>query len=172
VPTLEEEGMPDCKCPIRSGTEFVASLAHPGANITGFTNFEYALGGKWPGLLREIAPGLARVAVIQNPGDQDSSEYLGAVKAAARSVGLQAISDDVRDDAEIEVTYRKLGETIIERISIRGRGLAAAIDLISAVDALDQSIKRPQFGVAHRVLDVFERLRKACGTSNFPSYGL
>jgi putative ABC transport system substrate-binding protein len=86
--------------PVRDG--FVASLAHPGGNITGFTNFEYALGGKWLDLLREIAPGLARVAIIQNPGDQDSSEYLGAVKAAARRIGLQAISDDARDDTDIE----------------------------------------------------------------------
>jgi putative ABC transport system substrate-binding protein len=86
--------------PVRDG--FVASLAHPGGNITGFTNFEYALGGKWLDLLREIAPELARVAIIQNPGDQDSSEYLGAVKAAARRIGLQAISDDARDDADIE----------------------------------------------------------------------
>ena len=86
--------------PVRGG--FVASLARPGGNITGFTNFEYALGGKWLDLLREIAPRLARVAVIQNPGDQASSEYSAAIKAAARSVGLQAIADDAHDDTEIE----------------------------------------------------------------------
>ena len=86
--------------PVRGG--FVASLAHPGGNITGFTNFEYALGGKWLDLLREITPGLARVAVIQNPGDQASSEYSAAIKTAARSVGLQAIADDAHDDTEIE----------------------------------------------------------------------
>ena len=86
--------------PVRGG--FVASLAHPGGNITGFTNFEYALAGKWLDLLREITPGLARVAVIQNPGDQASSEYSAAIKTAARSVGLQAIADDAHDDTEIE----------------------------------------------------------------------
>ena len=84
------------------GAGFVQSMAHPGGNITGFTNFEYALGGKWLGLLREIVPRLARVAVIQNPRDQDSSQYSGAIKAAAQSVGLQAIVDDGHDDTEIE----------------------------------------------------------------------
>jgi len=84
------------------GAGFVQDMAHPGGNITGFTNFEYTLGGKWVSLLKEITPGLARVAVIQNPGDQTSSEYSGAIKAAAQSVGLQTITDDARDDTEIE----------------------------------------------------------------------
>ena len=56
--------------PVRGG--FVASLAHPGGNITGIYEFRVCAGGKWLDLLREITPGLARVAVIQNPGDRAS----------------------------------------------------------------------------------------------------
>jgi ABC-type uncharacterized transport system substrate-binding protein len=86
--------------PVASG--LVASLAHPGGNITGFTNFEYALGGKWLELLREVVPGVARVAVIQNPGDRASSEYTRAIKAVAPSVGVQVTVLDPHDASEIE----------------------------------------------------------------------
>ena len=71
--------------PVRGG--FVASLAHPGGNITGFTNFEYALGGKWLELLREIAPGVARVAVIQNPGIRHHPNIQRAIKTVAHPSG-------------------------------------------------------------------------------------
>jgi putative ABC transport system substrate-binding protein len=88
--------------PVAGG--FVASLARPDGNITGFTNFEFALGGKWLTLLREISPRLTRLAVIQNPGDPASAEYTRAIRAAARSLGLQVSEDDARDDREIERT--------------------------------------------------------------------
>jgi ABC-type uncharacterized transport system substrate-binding protein len=51
--------------PVASG--FVESLAHPGGNLTGFTNYEPAMTGKWLELLKEIAPGLSRAALIYNP---------------------------------------------------------------------------------------------------------
>jgi putative ABC transport system substrate-binding protein len=86
--------------PVQAG--FVASLARPGGNVTGFTNFEYSLGNKWLELLKEIMPGLARTAVVQNPADRSSSEYTRAIKAAARSVEVHAIGDDARDHIEIE----------------------------------------------------------------------
>jgi len=85
--------------PVENG--FVASLARPGGNATGFTNFEYALGGKWLELLKEIAPRVARVVVIQNPGDRASSEYMHAIEAAAPSFGVQVISAHVQDATEI-----------------------------------------------------------------------
>ena len=49
------------------GSGLVSSLAHPGGNITGFTNYEYTMAGKWLETLREVAPGVKRVAVIYNP---------------------------------------------------------------------------------------------------------
>ena len=85
--------------PVENG--FVASLARPGGNATGFTNFEYALGGKWLELLKEIAPRVARVVVIQNPGDRASSEYMHAIEAAAPSLGVQVIPAHVQYATEI-----------------------------------------------------------------------
>jgi putative ABC transport system substrate-binding protein len=86
--------------PVSGG--LVASLAHPGGNITGFTNFEYTLGEKWLELLKEVVPGVARVAVIQNPGDRASSEYTRAIRAVAPSVGVQVTAADPHDASEIE----------------------------------------------------------------------
>ena len=86
--------------PVANG--LVASLAHPGGNITGFTNFEYALGGKWLELLKEVVPDVARVAAIQNPRDRSSSEYTRAIKAVAPSVGVQVTAADPHDASEIE----------------------------------------------------------------------
>ena len=51
------------------GAGFVESLARPGGNVTGFTQFEYGLSGKWPELLKEIAPGVKRVGVLRDPAN-------------------------------------------------------------------------------------------------------
>jgi putative ABC transport system substrate-binding protein len=86
--------------PIGSG--LVASLANPGGNITGFSNYEYTMGGKWLETLREVSPGMHRVAVIYNP---DNSALPGAVRAiegAAPTLGVQVTAAPVRSAAEIE----------------------------------------------------------------------
>jgi hypothetical protein len=57
-----------CGYPVTVGSGFVASLAHPGGNATGFTIYEYSMSGKWLELLKEIAPGVKRVAVIREAG--------------------------------------------------------------------------------------------------------
>ena len=62
--------------PIAQG--FVASLSRPGGNLTGFTNFEFSIGGKWVELLKQIAPGLLRVAVMFNPDRSPQSKYFPA----------------------------------------------------------------------------------------------
>src|SRR5215467_7773436 len=62
--------------PVRLG--FVASLARPGGNMTGFANFEYAIGGKWLQILKEIAPSISRVGVLVNPKDPAGPRYLRA----------------------------------------------------------------------------------------------
>jgi len=84
------------------GGGFVASLAHPGGNITGFTNFEFAIGGKWLETLKEIAPDTRRVAVILNPENPTASGYLGAIEAMAPSLGVQVTPTAGRDAADIE----------------------------------------------------------------------
>jgi putative tryptophan/tyrosine transport system substrate-binding protein len=88
--------------PVASG--FVPNLAHPGGNITGFMNFEYPMGGKWLEMLKEIAPGVMRVAVINNPDNVSSPGYLRVMETVAQSLGVQLTDARVRDSSEIERT--------------------------------------------------------------------
>jgi putative tryptophan/tyrosine transport system substrate-binding protein len=82
---------------------FVASLAHPGGNITGFTSFEDTMSAKWLSQLKELAPHTARVGVLLNRTLVSASNYtMPALEAAAPSLGLELISADVHDLAGIE----------------------------------------------------------------------
>ncbi|HEV2546387.1 MAG TPA: ABC transporter substrate-binding protein [Stellaceae bacterium] len=85
------------------GSGFVASLPRPGGNATGFTPLEASLGGKWVELLKEIAPRVARVAMLFNPAMATFVEgYLNPFKAAAASLGVEAILAPVHDKSEFE----------------------------------------------------------------------
>jgi putative ABC transport system substrate-binding protein len=84
------------------GAGFVASLAQPGGNATGFTIFEFSMSGKWPELLKEIAPGVTRVAVLRDPAVASGIGQFGAVQIVAPSLGVQVTPVDVRDAGEIE----------------------------------------------------------------------
>jgi putative ABC transport system substrate-binding protein len=72
------------------GAGFVESLAHPGGNTTGFMLYEYSFGGKVLELLREIAPGVTRVAVLRDPTNPASLATFGAVRGAAQVLGVDA----------------------------------------------------------------------------------
>src|SRR5262249_21718643 len=84
------------------GAGFVASLAHPGGNITGFTNFDYSIGGKFLELLKEIAPRVTRAAVLRDPRDPAGVGQWAAIQTAAPSFGVELRPVDVRDAGEIE----------------------------------------------------------------------
>jgi putative tryptophan/tyrosine transport system substrate-binding protein len=85
------------------GSGFVASLARPGGNVTGFNVSEPGLAGKWLELLKEIAPRVARVAMLFNPATATYAEYwLNPFKAAAPSFAVEAIAAPVRDRSEFE----------------------------------------------------------------------
>jgi putative ABC transport system substrate-binding protein len=84
------------------GAGFVASLAQPGGNATGFTLFEYGMSGKWLELLKEIAPRVTRAAVLRDPGIASGIGQFGAVQAVAPSLGVELSPIDVRDASEIE----------------------------------------------------------------------
>jgi putative ABC transport system substrate-binding protein len=87
--------------PIGSG--FVASLSRPGGNITGFLTFEFSIGGKWPELLKEIAPRVNRVAFMFNPNTAPYAElFVKPFKTAATSLGVAPIVAPVRGASEIE----------------------------------------------------------------------
>jgi putative tryptophan/tyrosine transport system substrate-binding protein len=88
------------------GNGFVASLAHPGGNITGFTNFEFSIGGKLLGALKEIAPTVTRVAVLRDTIDPSGIGQWGAIQTAAASFGIEITSISLRDADEIESGIR------------------------------------------------------------------
>ena len=91
------------------GEGFVESLAHPSGNITGFTSFEYAMGGKWLEVLREIAPRVGRVVVINEPENVTAVGYLRTLQSFAPAIGVQLIPAHVHDVAEIEQAIDALG---------------------------------------------------------------
>jgi putative ABC transport system substrate-binding protein len=86
--------------PVAGG--FVASLARPGGNATGFMNLEYGLAGKWLELLKQTVPQLTRAAVIRDPSQVSGGGQLGAIQAVAPSFGVELSPIDVRDPGEIE----------------------------------------------------------------------
>ena len=86
--------------PVSAG--FVASMARPGGNITGFTNIEYSIGAKWLELLKEIAPHVTRVGVIRDPASTTSIGQLGAVQSVARSFGVELQPLGGQDAKELE----------------------------------------------------------------------
>jgi len=82
---------------------FVASLTRPGGNITGFANYEIAIGGKWLSLLKTVAPSLARVGVMMNPDTSPQLRfYMQAIESAGATLGVKASALPVRAEAEIE----------------------------------------------------------------------
>ena len=85
------------------GSGFIASFAKPGGNVTGFIILEPTLAGKWLELLKEIAPRIARVALLFNPATAPYAEYyLNPFKAAAASFAVEAIVAPVHDMSELE----------------------------------------------------------------------
>jgi len=84
------------------GAGFVASLAKPGGNATGFTIYEYSMSGKWLELLKEISPRVTRAAVLRDPALASGIGQFGAVQIVAPSLGVDLTPVDVRDAGEIE----------------------------------------------------------------------
>jgi putative tryptophan/tyrosine transport system substrate-binding protein len=84
------------------GQGFVANAARPGGNVTGFTNFESSMGGKWLALLKEMAPDTARVAALANPGTTPYAVFLRSLEAAAAQWGIELVPALVHDTTELE----------------------------------------------------------------------
>ena len=87
-------------CPVGAG--FVDNLARPGGNATGFASSEFGFGGKWLELLKEIAPGLTRVAVMRDAAIASQMGLLGAMQSLAPSLRIQLRPIDMRDAGDIE----------------------------------------------------------------------
>ena len=84
------------------GNKLVASVSRPGGNITGFALFEYTIAAHWVELLKQIAPNVTRLAVIQELNDPSASAFLPIIKGSARTYGIEVTIYAVRDVSEVE----------------------------------------------------------------------
>jgi putative ABC transport system substrate-binding protein len=105
------------------GADFVESLARPGGNSTGFTQYEYGMSGKWLELLKEIAPRVTRVAVLRDARTAAGSGQLGAIRSVAPSFGVELRPVDVRDGGEIERAITAFARGSNGGLIVTGTGL-------------------------------------------------
>ena len=118
------------------GAGFVESLARPGGNITGFTLFEFSIGTKWLELLKEIAPGVKRVAVIREAGTANGSGFFAATQAVAPVLGVELTPIGVRDGGEIERGIAAFARSADSGLIVTGSAQTAVHrDLIVALAA-------------------------------------
>jgi putative tryptophan/tyrosine transport system substrate-binding protein len=93
------------------GAGYVASLARPGGNVTGFTFVEYGMSGKWLELLKEIAPDVKRVAVLRDPNIASGIGQFAIIQSAAPSFSVEASPIDIRNVDEIERSITDFAHT-------------------------------------------------------------
>jgi putative ABC transport system substrate-binding protein len=118
------------------GAGFVDSLARPGGNATGFTNFEYGISGKWLELLKEIAPNVTRAAVFRDPASPAGIGQFSAVQAVAPSLRVEVSPLNVRDAGEIERSVGAFaGSPNAGLVATSVSGVARHRDLIIALAA-------------------------------------
>ena len=92
--------------PVEQG--FVPNLTHPGGNITGFSNPEFSIAGKWVDLIKQMAPSIKQVAVVFNPEEPQTRLFLRAVEIAAHSLGVDVVSAPVHSTVELEATLARV----------------------------------------------------------------
>jgi putative tryptophan/tyrosine transport system substrate-binding protein len=89
------------------GSGFVDSLARPGGNATGFMSYEFSIAGKWLELLKEIAPGVTRVAVLRDTSQAFATSMFATMQAVAPPLGVEVIPVNMRNAAEIEQSVER-----------------------------------------------------------------
>lgn len=94
--------------PVQLG--IVENLARPGGNITGFTNFEFSIGGKWLELLKEMQPSLKRVLLISNPGNPNNVQFSKHIERQGGSFGLEVTTAEVRNPEQISAAITERGQ--------------------------------------------------------------
>ena len=121
------------------GSGFVESLPRPGGNITGFINIEASLSGKWIEILKELAPGVTRAALLFNPQTAPYfAFYQQPFEAAARSFGVEPISASVHSAADIERVFESLGsrpDTGLALIPDSFTSIKIHVDLVTTLAA-------------------------------------
>jgi putative ABC transport system substrate-binding protein len=153
------------------GAGFVASLARPGGNATGFLMFEYGLSGKWLELLKQVAPGVTRAAVLRDAAIASGIGQFAAVQAVAPSLGVELSPVDARDAPEIEravTAFARSGDSGLivtpSPVANRHRKLIAAL---AARHGLPAVYGTRQYVAAGGLIsygpDMIEQYRRAAG---------
>jgi len=120
--------------PVAAG--FVDSLARPGGNATGFMSYEYNLSGKWLELLKQIAPGVTRVAVLRDPAIPTGPAQFGMIQAVAPSLGVEVNPVNVSDAPDIERAVVAFARSANGGLIVTGSALASLhLNLIVTVAA-------------------------------------
>jgi putative tryptophan/tyrosine transport system substrate-binding protein len=118
------------------GAGFVDSLARPGGNATGFLAYEYGISAKWLELLRQIAPGVTRAAVIRDPAITAGIGQWGALQAVAPALGIELSPVNVREPGEIERGVAAFARSSNGGLIVTASALAAVHrDLLVALSA-------------------------------------
>ena len=117
------------------GAGFVESMAHPGGNITGFSNFEYSMSGKWAELLKQIAPNVTRALVFRDPTSAAGIGQFAAIRSVAQSLGVELTPVNVRDTDEIERAVAAFARSGNGGVIVTTGGTAAHRKLIISLAA-------------------------------------
>jgi putative ABC transport system substrate-binding protein len=153
------------------GAGYVDSLARPGGNITGFTAYEYSMSGKWLQLLKEIAPGVTRVAVLRDPSIAAGPAQFAAIQTVAPSLGVELRPVDVQDEGEIERAVTAFAQDPNSGLIVTGSALAAfhrdLIITLAARHRLPAVYFLHSFAAAGGLIsygpDVVDQFRRAAG---------
>jgi putative ABC transport system substrate-binding protein len=112
------------------GAGVVQSLARPGGNATGFTNFEYSMSGKWVELLKQIAPHVRRAAVLRDPTAAAGIGQFAAIQGVAQSLGVELTPVAARDTAELERSMAAFARSANSGMIVTAGGTGFRRDLI------------------------------------------
>ena len=155
--------------PVAAG--FVDSLARPGGNVTGFMDLEYGMAGKWLELLKQIAPGVTRVAVLRDPATPTGPAQFGIIQAVAPSLGMELIPVNVRDAAEMERAVTTFARGLNGGLIVTPSGWASVHrDLIIALAARHKlpAVYFARYfvtdgGLVSHGIDIIDQYRSAAG---------
>jgi putative ABC transport system substrate-binding protein len=151
---------------------FVQSLARPGGNLTGFTNFEASIGGKWLQLLKEVDPRIARVAAIYNPQTAPfAGLFLRSVQSAAPTFAVEAVAMPIGSDADIETALSMFATqpsggliAIPDSFTVQHRDRIIALAARYRLPALyANSSATPSGGLIAYAVDTRDTMQRAAG---------
>jgi ABC-type uncharacterized transport system substrate-binding protein len=151
---------------------FVESWARPGGSITGFTNFEGAIGGKWLQMLKEVDPRITRVAVIYNPQTAPyAGSFLRSVQDAAQALAVTVVDAPVQSDTSIEAAMTEFGHqpggglvSIPDSFTSQHRDLVIALAARNRLPALYANlVSTPSGGLIAYSVDTVDLMQRAAG---------